>query len=117
MTRSATFDLISLNSRSRRLREVTYLPSLPANGPLLAMNCILTVGSSISSSGSTIGRGDLGDGLADGEILHAGDRADVAGGGLGQLEALERLVAEHLRDAELLALAVAVDAAARDRRP
>ena len=51
----------------------------------------------------------LGDRLADGELLHAGDGADVAGGGLGELEALERLVAEDLRDAELLALAVAVD--------
>ncbi len=39
-----------------------------------------------------------------------GDGADVAGGGLGQLEALERLVAEQLCDAELLALAVAVHA-------
>ncbi len=55
-TRSATFDFVSLNRRSRRLREVTYFPSCPENGPLFDMNCILTVGSSISSSGSTTGR-------------------------------------------------------------
>jgi hypothetical protein len=31
------------------------LPSLPANGPLFDMNCIFTVGSSISSSGRSSG--------------------------------------------------------------
>ena len=56
------------------------------------------------------GARDVGDGLADGQILHAGDGADVAGHRLGQLEALERLVAEDLGHAEFLALAVAVDA-------
>src|SRR6266496_2240149 len=54
-TRSATFDFVSLNRRSRRLREVTNFPSLPAKGPLFDMNCILTVGSSISSSGRMVG--------------------------------------------------------------
>jgi len=54
-TRSATFDLISLVRRSRRLRVVTYLPSLPANGPLLAMNCMLIVGSSTDIGGSRRG--------------------------------------------------------------
>src|SRR6185503_11241256 len=54
--------------------------------------------------------GDAGDGLADGEVLHAGDRADVTRRRLGQLEPLQRLVAEQLRDAELLARAVAVRA-------
>ncbi len=33
------------------LRVVTDLPSLPANGPLLAMNCIVIVGSSTVISG------------------------------------------------------------------
>ena len=34
---------------------VTYLPSLPANGPLLAMNCMVIVGSSTVSGGRTRG--------------------------------------------------------------
>ncbi len=40
-------------SRSRRLREVTYLPSRPANGPSLTLKTIDIVGSStwIRSSG------------------------------------------------------------------
>ncbi len=86
------------------------MPSLPAKGPLLEMNCIFTVGSSISSKGQHDGTGDVGDGFADGQILHAGDGADVARHGLRELEALERLVAEDLGHAEFLALAVAVDA-------
>ena len=34
------------------LREVTYLPSLPAKGELLTMNIMDTVGSSILTNGS-----------------------------------------------------------------
>ena len=49
---SATFVSISLKSLSRRLREVTYLPSLPANGELFTIKFIETVGSSIFTNGS-----------------------------------------------------------------
>ena len=46
-TRIETFVSTSLNRRSRRLREVTYFPSLPAKGLVLTMKSMLTVGSSI----------------------------------------------------------------------
>ena len=51
---------------------------------------------------------DRGDRLADVEVRHAGERDDVAGEGLGELEPLEALEAEHLLDAELFLAAVAV---------
>ena len=38
--------------RSRRLRDVTYLPSLPANGESLTENVISMVGSEIFTKGS-----------------------------------------------------------------
>ena len=60
--------------------------------------------------GQDDGTGDVGDGFADGQILHARDGADVASHGFQKLEALERLVAKDLGHAEFLALAVAVDA-------
>ena len=51
-TRSATLVSTSLNRRSRIFLEVTYFPSLPANGLLLTINSIETVGSSIFTNGS-----------------------------------------------------------------
>ena len=50
-TRMDTLVLTSVNSRSRRLRDVTYLPSRPANGLSLTMNSMATVGSSIFTNG------------------------------------------------------------------
>ena len=42
----------SLKSLSRRLREVTYLPSFPANGESFTIKFIEMVGSSIFTNGS-----------------------------------------------------------------
>ena len=42
----------SFSSRSRRLREVTYLPSLPAKGESLTAKVISMVGSEIFTKGS-----------------------------------------------------------------
>ena len=53
---------------------------------------------------------DLGDGFTDGEVLHTGDRADVARRGLGQFEALQRLEAQDLGDPKFLAITVSVHA-------
>jgi hypothetical protein len=51
---------------------------------------------------------DVGDGLADVELAHAGHREDVARLALGELEALQPLEAEHLLDPELLLRAIEV---------
>ena len=48
-TRKLTFLSSSLNSLSRICLDVTNCPSLPAKGPLLTLNVIDTVGSSIST--------------------------------------------------------------------
>ena len=53
-----TFVSSSRSKRSRRLRDVTYFPSVPANGDALTQNTMLTVGSSIVTGGS--GRGSSG---------------------------------------------------------
>ena len=50
-TRSETLPSSSFSSRSRRLREVTYWPSLPANGDVLTPKIIDTVGSSMAIGG------------------------------------------------------------------
>src|SRR5699024_1918336 len=47
-----TFVSTSLNNLSLRLRLVTYLPSLPANGESFTMKFMLMVGSSILTNGS-----------------------------------------------------------------
>ena len=47
-TFSATLLSSSLNSRSRRFRLVTYLPSLPTNGESFTLNIIVSVGGSMS---------------------------------------------------------------------
>ena len=51
-TRRATLWISSFSRRSLMLREVTYLPSRPANGELLTWNVMLTVGSSTESNGN-----------------------------------------------------------------
>ncbi len=51
-TRSATLCTNSLSKRSRILRDVTNLPSLPQNGELFTENVIVTVGSSTLSGGN-----------------------------------------------------------------
>ena len=50
-TRKATLCTSSFSRRSKILREVTNLPSLPANGEVLTWKVIVTVGSSTDSAG------------------------------------------------------------------
>ena len=54
-TRMPGLSFFSFMSRSRSCGEVTYLPSLPANGDTLAEKSIDTVGSSMRISGSATG--------------------------------------------------------------
>ena len=54
--RMATLVRASLKRRSRRCREVTYLPSRPANGDTFEENSMATVGSSMWIGGSATGR-------------------------------------------------------------
>ena len=54
--RIATLVRASLKRRSRRCRDVTYLPSRPAKGETFAENSMATVGSSIRIGGSATGR-------------------------------------------------------------
>ncbi|MNI41118.1 hypothetical protein D3C73_953630 [compost metagenome] len=54
-TRRLTSVSSSLKRRSRSLREVTHLPSLPAKGLLFTRNVICIVGSSIFRTGSASG--------------------------------------------------------------
>ena len=74
-----------------RLREVTYLPSWPANGELLTGNIMLTVGSSTVTRGSGRGFSRVGDGVADVDVVEARERDDVARPGLVDLDALQPL--------------------------
>ena len=46
-TRNDTLVSSSLSSRSRKLRDVTWVPSRPENGEVLTVNCIAMVGSSM----------------------------------------------------------------------
>ena len=55
VTFRATLDSNSFMSRSRRLRLVTYLPSLPTNGLVLTLNIMVSVGGSMSWNSSGIG--------------------------------------------------------------
>ena len=54
-TRIETFVSSSLSSRSRRFREVTNCPSLPAKGDVLTVNVMPMVGSSIWIGGIGLG--------------------------------------------------------------
>ena len=54
-TRIETLVSSSLSRRSRRLRDVTYCPSRPANGDVLIVKIIAIVGSSIWMCGSGFG--------------------------------------------------------------
>ena len=54
LTRRETSFSSSRNRRSRRWREVTNLPSRPANGESLTEKVISTVGSEILTNGSAV---------------------------------------------------------------
>src|ERR1035438_308848 len=55
-TRMETLVSSSLSSLSRRLREVTYVPSRPTNGEVLMVNVMAMVGSSICAELVAVGR-------------------------------------------------------------
>ena len=59
------------------LREVTNLPSRPANGDVFTLNVMRTVGSSTLDRGERHGAVRH-DGLADADVGEARDGADVA---------------------------------------
>ena len=81
-TRIDTLPSSSASSRSFSWRDVTYCPSRPAIGDVLTPKIIDTVGSSIAIGGIAIAVLDVGDRLADRDVLDAGEADDVAGGRL-----------------------------------
>ena len=80
------------------MREVTNLPSRPANGPLLTLNWMAMVGSSMVMGGSGLRVLEVAEALADGDGGDAGDGDDVADLGLVDVGALEAGEAEELGD-------------------
>ena len=70
------------------------------------VNIIAMVGSSIWMCGSGCGCFGAGDGLADGDAFHAGDRQNVAGPADGFVHALQAFERVQLGDARLLEDAV-----------
>ena len=92
----------SRSSRSRSCRDVTYCPSRPAIGDVLTPKTIDTVGSSIAIGGMAIAVLDVGDRLADRDVLDAGQADDVAGGGLLNVDALQAVEGIELGDLRLL---------------
>ena len=75
----ATLDSSSFISRSRSCRLVTYLPSWPANGESLTRKIMSSVGSSTVIGGRATGVVEVGDGVADVDVVQPDDGADVAG--------------------------------------
>ena len=67
--------------RSRRLRDVTYLPSRPASGDVLTWKYIASVGSSTMIGGSASGSSSDASVVPIDEVVDAGDEHDVAGRG------------------------------------
>ena len=78
-TRIETLVSSSLSSRSRRLREVTNVPSRPANGDVLTVKVIGDGRLVDLDPRQRLGVSALVIGIADGDALHAGDGQDVAG--------------------------------------
>ena len=81
---------------------MTYCPSRPAIGEVLTPKIIDTVGSSMAIGGIAHRVLGIGDRLADGDVLDAGEADDVAGGGLLDLDALQAVEGEQLGDLRLL---------------
>ncbi len=88
----------SLSRRSRKLREVTNLPSRPANGELLTLNWIAMVGSSMMIGGSGCGFSTSQKLSADRDAGDAGDGDNVTNLGLFDVRTLEAREAEELGD-------------------
>ena len=85
--RDVRFELA--HRRSRIWREVRYLPSRPANGEVLTLKNIATVGSSTDDRVNRFGRRRVGDRVADVDAFDAGDADDVAGRRFLDLDAFE----------------------------
>ena len=88
------------------MRAVSSLPSAPASGEVLMPMVIERLGSSTCSGveGDRVHR--VGQGLADRDVLEAGDRDDVAGPGALGRDAIEGLGDEELGDLGVLDRAV-----------
>ena len=95
---------------------MTYWPSRPAIGEVLTPKIIDTVGSSIAIGGIGDRVLDVGDRLADRDVLDAGQADDVAGGRLLDLDALQAVERVQLGDLRLLHRAVELAARRPDRR-
>ena len=96
--RRLTFFRASAKRRSRIFRDVTYSPSRPPQGEVLTPKIIAIVGSSTRIGGSGTGALAVGDGVADVDLLDAGDRDDVAGARARHLAALEAVPGVEQRD-------------------
>ena len=84
-----TLPRTSFSRRALIWRLVTYLPSRPASGEVLTPNVMRSVGASTSSRGS--GRGSAGS-VSVSPIVTSGrpgDADDVAGSGLGDVDAVD----------------------------
>ena len=101
-TRIDTLPSSSLSSRSFSWREVTYCPSRPAIGEVLTPKIIDTVGSSIAIGGIAMLVLHVGDRLADGDVLDAGEADDVAGRGFLDVDALQAVEGVELGDLGVL---------------
>ena len=97
-SRIDTLPSSSRSSRSRSCRDVTYCPSRPAIGDVLTPKIIDTVGSSIAIGGIALRMLDVGNRLADGDVLDAGEADDVAGGRLLDVDALQAVEGVELGD-------------------
>ena len=108
-TRKETLDRISFCKRSLRFWLVTYLPSVPEKGLVLARKAMLTVGASMVNSGNTRGFSKDVMVLADVEFAHSGNGHDVAGHGILQVEAVQASETEDARNTKLFFRSVTVN--------
>ena len=96
----------SFSSRSRRWREVTNVPSRPANGDVFTVKVMAMVGSSIVDLGQRRGRLRMGDGFADGDAFDTGDGQHVARPAFGLFHPVQPFERVQLGDAGFLQRAV-----------
>ncbi len=102
---SILIETLPSTSRRRRSpiwRDVTNLPSRPANGELFTEKRTRTVGGSIAMRGSASRQRRVADGVAEVDRVDAGDHDEVARQRLLDLAAVEAVGAEELGDAERL---------------
>ena len=117
---STRIETLPSSSRSRRSliwRDVTYWPSRPAIGDVLTPKIIETVGSSTAIGVSARPVLDVGNRLADGDVLDAGQADDVAGGGVGDVDAAQPFEREELGDLRFVNRVHPACTPQSDRRP